>query len=78
MALIEMGLLTLILKALMLELVRGLQLSLMGMEQMLVEDRIRAELRETDVKFVRLDETAIVAVSHSFLSWSCLLILAGF
>lgn len=45
---------------------------------MFVEDRIRAELRETDVKFVRLDETAIVAASHSFLSWSFLLILAGF
>lgn len=45
---------------------------------MFVEDRIRAELRETDVKFVRLDETAIVAASDSFLSWSFLLILAGF
>lgn len=42
---------------------------------MFIEDRIRAELRETDVKFVRLDETAIVAVSHSFLSRSFLLIL---
>lgn len=65
----------LMLKRLMLELPLGLQLLLKGAEQMedlFVEERMRAEFRETDVKLVRLYETAIVAVSLQ-LSWSFLL-----
>lgn len=65
----------LMLKRLMLELPLGLQLLLKGAEQMedlFVEERKRAEFRETDVKLVRLYETAIVAVSLQ-LSWSFLL-----
>lgn len=66
----------LMLKRLMLELPLGLQLLLKGAEQMedlFVEERMRAEFRETDVKLVRLFETAIVAVSLQ-LSWSFLFI----
>lgn len=65
----------LMLKRLMLEMPLGLQLLLKGAEQMedlFVEERMRAEFRETDVKLVRLYETAIVAVSLQ-LSWSFLL-----
>lgn len=66
----------LMLKRLMLELPLGLQLLLKGAEQMedlFVEERMRAEFRETDAKLVMLDETAIVAVSLQ-LSWSFLFI----
>lgn len=46
------------------------------MQDRFVEERMRAEFRETDAKFVRLEETAIVAVSRSFLGAFCLLCLA--